>query len=160
MSASFPALWALYVARLGDVMGKPSQREIAELAGVNQTTVSRWLKGEKIPTDAAQVAAFAQRCGRNPLEAFVAAGFISEEEAGRGIGAESMEFLEDIRHHAVLLQAERDVMDLIRDEMAAHVARGVPYPKSEAMRLFRESMRNALGDDWAASGEERDADAG
>ncbi len=83
-------LWALYVATLGE--GK-TQRQVGEMTGVDQATVGRWLRGEKIPTEAGVVAKLAQGFGRNPLEAFVAAGFLSVDDAGRGLERDSRRLL-------------------------------------------------------------------
>ena len=90
-------LWAVYVLDLAD--GR-TQSEVAELAGTNQTTVGRWLSGSKVPTDAAHVAKIARAFGRNPLEAFVAAGMLDEDEAGRGLSDESRARLAMLRTQA------------------------------------------------------------
>ena len=70
--------WPEYVRRLarGD-----NQVAIERTTGVRQSTVSRWLKGQTTPTPA-EAAKFAQGYRGNVLEAFVAAGLLTEEEAG------------------------------------------------------------------------------
>lgn len=69
--------WAAYVRRL---IGSDTQAAVEARAGIHQTTVSRWLKGQTPqPGEAARLA---QAYGGNVLEAFVAAGFLTEEEAG------------------------------------------------------------------------------
>jgi transcriptional regulator with XRE-family HTH domain len=70
--------WATYVAR---VARTDVSTEIAKATGINQSSVYRWLKEEATPTTA-HAARFAQTYGRNVLEAFVAAGFLTAEEAG------------------------------------------------------------------------------
>jgi transcriptional regulator with XRE-family HTH domain len=70
--------WATYVAR---VARTDVSTEIAKATGINQSSIYRWLKEEATPTTA-HAARFAQIYGRNVLEAFVAAGFLSAEEAG------------------------------------------------------------------------------
>lgn len=87
-------LWAAYVF---DLAGDRTQDEVAELVGTNQTTVGRWLRGAKVPTDAVTVAHVARSCGRNPLEAFVAAGMLDEDEAGRGLSQDSRNLLAHLR---------------------------------------------------------------
>lgn len=84
-------LWQRYVA---EVTGDRTQTAMGKLTGVGQTTIGRWINGEKRPTDAAKVAQFATRAGRNVLEAFVAAGMLTVEQAGQGLSAASIEFLE------------------------------------------------------------------
>lgn len=63
-------LWQQYVSA---VLGEDNQSDAAKKTRVNQTTLGRWIRGEVRPTNAANVAAFAQDYGRNVLEAFVAA---------------------------------------------------------------------------------------
>lgn len=74
--------WSEYVAR---IVGRDRQVEVARKTGIDQTTISRWLnpddgRGRRISSQA--VAAFARGYGRPVLEAFVVAGFLTEEEAG------------------------------------------------------------------------------
>lgn len=71
-------LWAEYVKRIAP--GK-NQTEIAALAGIDQTGVSRWLSGQSVPR-VESVIRFARNMGRPPIEALVAAGYITPEEAG------------------------------------------------------------------------------
>jgi transcriptional regulator with XRE-family HTH domain len=71
--------WGNYVSQLAD---GENQKAIAARLGVDQGTVSRWLRGESSPKNTAVVAHVAQVYGSNVLEAFVAAGMLSPEEAG------------------------------------------------------------------------------
>lgn len=71
-------LWGEYIKRV--TPGK-TQVEIAYLAGVDQTGVSRWLSGTSVPR-AESVIRFARTLGRPPVEALIAAGYITPEEAG------------------------------------------------------------------------------
>ena len=70
--------WPGYVRRLsrGD-----NQVAIEARTSIDQGTVSRWLRGKTSPSPA-QAAKFAQSYDGNVLEAFVAAGFLTAEEAG------------------------------------------------------------------------------
>jgi transcriptional regulator with XRE-family HTH domain len=70
--------WPEYVRRLsrGD-----NQVAIEARTSIDQGTVSRWLRGKTTPSPA-QAAKFAQSYEGNVLEAFVAAGFLTAEEAG------------------------------------------------------------------------------
>lgn len=93
-------MWSDYVREItrGSAQKAETQAEIGELVGVHQSTIGRWLRDdEPHPTDAAQIAKFAQAFDRNPLEAFVAAGILSEEEAGAGLKADSRKLLDDLR---------------------------------------------------------------
>jgi transcriptional regulator with XRE-family HTH domain len=83
-------LWIAYVEAL---MGDDNQTQAAARTGIAQTTIGRWLNGVKAPTEAAKVAAFAQGYEHEVLEAFVAAGMLTEEQAGRGLPARSKVFL-------------------------------------------------------------------
>lgn len=91
-------LWSAYVLHITD--GK-TQDVIAEAANVNQATVSRWINEKKVPTEAANVAFLARAFGRNPLEAFVAAGMLEESEAGQGLSAESRRLLSGLKSHVI-----------------------------------------------------------
>jgi transcriptional regulator with XRE-family HTH domain len=70
--------WARYVRRIS---GGAGGSEIEKKTGIRQSNISRWLNEGTIPQPA-QAAKFAQSYGANVLEAFVAAGFLTEEEAG------------------------------------------------------------------------------
>lgn len=50
-----------------------------------------------MPTGAAEVVFFARAFERNPLEAFVAAGMLTDEEAGQALDDESYQLLAEVR---------------------------------------------------------------
>jgi transcriptional regulator with XRE-family HTH domain len=58
-----------------------TQTQIAALAGVDQTGVSRWLHGSNVPR-AESVIKLARALRRSPIEALLAAGHLSIEEVG------------------------------------------------------------------------------
>jgi transcriptional regulator with XRE-family HTH domain len=59
---------------------------IAEKVGVDPATVGRWRTGATDPKPR-QVVAYARAYGLSPLQALVAAEFLSEEELGMSVGA-------------------------------------------------------------------------
>jgi transcriptional regulator with XRE-family HTH domain len=63
-----------------ETIGTDQQKRAAEKSGLDQSAISRWLKTGK-PGTAENVAAFARGYKRPVLEAFIAAGFITEREA-------------------------------------------------------------------------------
>lgn len=67
--------WWEYVTQVG---GGASQAVIARRTNLSPATVSRWQGSEPHPRN---VAAFALAYGRPVLEAFVAAGFLTDEQA-------------------------------------------------------------------------------
>lgn len=69
--------WWEYVEHL---MPSARQQDVAAAAGVTAPTVSRWSRREQ-GVDPRAAAAFARANGRPVLEAFVAAGFLTSEEA-------------------------------------------------------------------------------
>lgn len=74
--------WTQYVRR---VIGDDKQVEVSRKTGVDQTTISRWLKpepGKERRISSQAVARFARGYDRPVLEAFVVAGFLTEREAG------------------------------------------------------------------------------
>lgn len=88
--------WSAYLLYITE--GR-TQVEIGKIAGTTQVTISRWLKG-LVPTSAPVVAKVARAFGRNPLEAFVAAGMLDEDEAGRGLSEDSRKLLTYLRSQA------------------------------------------------------------
>lgn len=89
-------LWAKYVRHLRLQLGL-TQTDFAEVSGAAQGKISRWEKGQQPPDRGADVADFCQRLNRNPLEGFVAAGFIDEDTVGRGLKKESRDLLAMLR---------------------------------------------------------------
>lgn len=73
--ASMP--WWRYVLQHS---GGDANATIAKHVGVTAPSVGRWSRGTN--PDPAQAAAFARHYGRPVLEAFIAAGFLTAEEAG------------------------------------------------------------------------------
>lgn len=74
--------WSTYVKR---VIGGDKQVEVSRKTGVDQTTISRWLhpeEGRERRISSQAVARFARGYRRPVLEAFVVAGFLTEQEAG------------------------------------------------------------------------------
>ncbi|WP_374457753.1 helix-turn-helix domain-containing protein [Nocardioides sp.] len=110
-----PKIWAHYVRTVAESEEPGSdQAAIAARVGVSQGTVSRWLGGRYLPDKAAVVAAFAKAYGHNVLEAFVAAGMLTELEAGRGLPATSRRFLQQLSEGT----------STVYDAMAAHPDQG------------------------------------
>jgi transcriptional regulator with XRE-family HTH domain len=73
-----PLAWAEYVRRVTPGM---TQAEIADVAGVDQAGVSRWLGGRSVPRIETAIR-FARNLGRSPVEVLVAAGYLTAAEAG------------------------------------------------------------------------------
>ena len=69
--------WKQYVALH---LNGNTQAAIADMAGVSQTAVSRWLKGTQ-GVDAAVAIRFAKAVGDDPLTALVAGGYLTPSEA-------------------------------------------------------------------------------
>lgn len=83
--------WWTYVRKhSGDVPAS----HVASAIGVTPSSVGRWGKGSN--PDPAQAAAFARAYGRPVLEAFIAAGFLTPDEAGeRPAAATNLAVLDD-----------------------------------------------------------------
>jgi transcriptional regulator with XRE-family HTH domain len=96
--------WAEYVR---DVAGAERQIDIAARTGIDQTTISRWLKDEVQRVTPRSVALFARGYDRPVLEAFVIAGLISSEDAQARVVIQSLDSIDDAaliaelarRHH-------------------------------------------------------------
>jgi len=94
MTAKTSDLWSAYLLH---ITNGATQVEIAKAVGTTQVTISRWLNTGLVPTSAPIAAKVARAYGRNPLEAFVAAGMLNEDEAGRGLDDESRDLLAGLR---------------------------------------------------------------
>jgi transcriptional regulator with XRE-family HTH domain len=70
--------WWQYVVT---VTGNVAQKEIATATGIDQSSISRWQRGTNTPR-AEAVVALARAYGRSPVEALVAAGYLSSDELG------------------------------------------------------------------------------
>lgn len=154
MNTSVDGLWAAYVTRFGEGM---TQRQIGEKAGVDQATAGRWVRGEKVPTEAAVVARLAQGFGRNPLEAFVAAGFLSLDEVGRGLEKESADLLRTMMKSIEARQeASRDALRLRQIIREAGETLAAAQERGEV--LGEKSLAAAVNLARAGRGEEPLAD--
>jgi transcriptional regulator with XRE-family HTH domain len=72
------ATWWQYVAT---VTGNAAQKDIAAATGIDQSSISRWQRGTNTPR-AEAVVTLARTYGRSPVEALVAAGYLSSSELG------------------------------------------------------------------------------
>src|ERR1700712_1783321 len=72
------ATWWRYVVLL---TGDAAQKDIAAATGIDQSSISRWQRGTNKPR-AEAVVALARAYGRSPVEALVAAGYLSSDELG------------------------------------------------------------------------------
>lgn len=142
VNAPVTGLWAAYVAKFGEGM---TQRQVGDIAGVDQATVGRWLRSEKVPTEAGTVAKLAQGFHRNPLEAFVAAGFLSVEEAGRGLEKDSRALLAELVNG--LLRESRKADGDHRRSLAMGIASTILWEKhQEGTILGPDALRSAVRD--------------
>lgn len=71
--------WAEYVKRITHPL---NQTQIAEKTGIAQTNIGRWLRGARGLPKAEYVVALARTFDQNPVEALVAAGYLSHDEVG------------------------------------------------------------------------------
>lgn len=93
-----PEGWWAYVDRITD--GVPL-KDVAEAAGIDPSGVSRWKSGKtKIPS-IEKIVAFARKMGDSPLNAFVAVGYITQQEADAEI-VEVGRSLDDFRDDALI----------------------------------------------------------
>jgi transcriptional regulator with XRE-family HTH domain len=70
--------WWRYVVT---VAGNAAQKDIAAATGIDQSSISRWQRAANTPR-AEAVVTFARAYGRSPVEALVAAGYLSSDELG------------------------------------------------------------------------------
>jgi len=77
-SSQEPMSWWRYVVT---VSGGAAQKDIAAATGIDQSSISRWQRAAKTPR-AEAVVAFARAYERSPVEALVAANYLSSSELG------------------------------------------------------------------------------
>lgn len=97
--------WHEYVKQ---VVGNDRQTEVARKTGIDQTTISRWLRPEQGGTariSSQSVAKFARGYGKSVLQAFVVAGFLTPEEAG--MQAEAPVDVSSIGDDALMQEVQR-----------------------------------------------------
>jgi transcriptional regulator with XRE-family HTH domain len=73
-----PTPWWRYVVT---VTGNAAQKDIAAATEIDQSSISRWQRATNTPR-AEAVVTFARAYGRSPVEALVAAGYLSSSELG------------------------------------------------------------------------------
>ena len=59
-----------------------TQTQVADITGLAQTAISRWLREDINAPRAEYVVAFARGFNQNPVEALIIAGYITPAEAG------------------------------------------------------------------------------
>jgi transcriptional regulator with XRE-family HTH domain len=79
--------WQQYVV---ETIGSDLQVDAANKTGLDQGTISRWAKREPSSLSLTAVRKFAEGYGRDVLGAFIAAGFLSDVEAGVVLHSRSM----------------------------------------------------------------------
>ena len=94
--------WAKYVEHATAGM---SQAQIAERTGLAQSAISRWVRGDTEVPRAEYAVIFARSLGRNPVEALVAAGYITTAEAGERVTVNLP--LQDYSSHELLQELAR-----------------------------------------------------
>lgn len=77
-TASISGDWATFVKQH---VGTDTQDTVSRRTGIGQPTISRWLRGTHTTPSAPNVVAFARAYGIPPVEALVAAGVITSDEA-------------------------------------------------------------------------------
>lgn len=116
--------WWDYVVR---VAGTDVQKQMALDTGISESAFSRWKKGTHA-ADAGNVVAFARAHNRPPVEALVAAGYLSESEA------------------AAVIEVQRDLEERTDDELLAEVRRRMRGERNE-LEDAPESATSTEGDE-------------
>lgn len=129
--------WAYVLERAGGAQ----QSDIAEAFGVNQTTVSNWKTGKATPKPE-NVIQFARAFRRPPVEALIAAGYLTENEAADVV--EVRPSMADIPDEALLTEVRR------RMSGGNHAVEDDEEPRapSEADQSEKTSLDHS--EDWRA----------
>ncbi len=97
--------WWLYVER--NTRGE-TQKEMALESGIDQTLLSRW-KLAKNPPSPEKVIAFARGVNRSPVEALIAAGYLTAQESS--IAVEVVRPASDLDDTELLAEIRRRLED-------------------------------------------------
>jgi transcriptional regulator with XRE-family HTH domain len=123
-----PEGWWAYVDRI--TSGVP-QKDVAEAAGLDPSGVSRWKSGKtKIP-HVEKIVQFARKMGDSPLNALVAVGYLTPDEAAS-----------DVVQVGTSLNDFRD--DAIVDEIRGRLHR-LDQMKSDLERATGQLSRQSMG---------------
>lgn len=109
--------WWDYVEMISD---RAQQKDVATATGIDASTVSRWSSGKQAPSPK-QVVTLARAYRRSPLEGLIAAGFLSQDEAGVTVvtaRAEDLTPLQLVEALREKLLEERDAMRHFGEEPA------------------------------------------
>lgn len=164
-----PMTWRQYLETL---TAGESASAVARRIGVDQSTVSRWRRGTTGGVTAERAAELARAYGRPVLEALVAAGFLSPDEAGTAPAPRpTLEPFSDHDLAAALEGRLRERSDLeahlrewgverdeLWDDISERLVRVAAGRDSEAMKRFRQ-MVYTVAKEWAegVGGDEDDA---
>jgi transcriptional regulator with XRE-family HTH domain len=127
--------------------GGDDQATIARKSGVGQSMVSRWRASVPHPENAA---AFARAYGRPVLEAFIAAGFLTPEEADEKPSAPP----------SLASLSDEELLDAVRARMKGERDGRQPEPEKSG-RVIELPARGDGQQTWAANetGEPPETDA-
>jgi transcriptional regulator with XRE-family HTH domain len=134
--------WWNYVTRIA---GTDEQKKIADVSGIGTTVISRWSKGHNEPS-AQSVVVFSRAYGRPPVEALVAAGYLTGTEAAEAI------------------EIHRGPDALTDDELLAEVQRRMKGVRSRSElgkeRMVQNALEHGSVAEKAVAGLLKDADLG
>lgn len=99
-----------WIAYLNHTAPGATQKALADAAGVDQSTVSRWKRGQGAPAPETAIH-LARKIGAEPLGALVAAGHLTADEANAIVS-----------HHEPAAITDAELLDILRDRLA--LARG------------------------------------
>lgn len=147
--------WASFVAHVAQTTNTV---EISKRTRINQSTIYRWLYQPGAEPRPAHAARFAQTYGVEVLRAFVAAGWISREEAGVTLEEERP------AEHYTTPELEKSIRRLVSELASRSDPRlmdGRPTPGEQAeVHLWWQNNEGAMHDtsvvDAAARDEDRD----
>lgn len=128
--------WPDYLTRIS---GGDQQKDIATAARVSGPTVSRWMAGDQ-GVDPATAAAVARHYGRPVLEAFVAAGYLTEKEArGRFVSPDITQLSDD----ELLAEVRRRMKREDEEHVQSRSPATSPAPGSGARTARKVNSRKA-----------------
>ncbi|TXH19370.1 MAG: XRE family transcriptional regulator [Mycobacterium sp.] len=136
------SIWWEYVVRIAKT---EVQKKMAADTGISETAFSRWKNGTNKP-EAPHVITFARAYGRPAVEALVAAGILSADDAGQAIeihrGVDDFTDSELLEAIGLRMKGLRNALEIAKEQAASSEA--PPHEKNPDEQLANDGEPDPL----------------
>lgn len=145
------SIWWEYVVRIAKT---EVQKKMAADTGISETAFSRWKNGTNKP-EAPHVITFARAYGRPAVEALVAAGILSADDAGQAIeihrGVDDFTDSELLEAIGLRMKGLRNALEIAQEQAASSEASSHEKTDDEDRSADNSQSRTAFDDLDAAT---------